>query len=402
MAVKELPAPTSFSLPGANGFPCCDQKSVEIVDMRDDLNQYPFYNPRMVQEEEEKIELEEELLDQEPPPKANLDLDLELDPDPDPELELMALLKSELQPPPTPEAERDKWKVTNGNEDLGTQGYRIESVHPYIEGLPMLHNFRPWSAGSNTSYLSSLEERPVPTEYRSIPVQTSKHLFWANKFTQASEHSLQQINKQLHKSSMDKTTSHQHFVPTNTLCSKKHFHTSTAHTALPATSSQPPPSAHLSSSGLSPAIGLAELIHFASSLAMASSSKTDLPSLEHRIKAKLQKPVEPFTEPIRPATSKQELEKHKETLPKKPPEAREPQKTWNQEGKSFSHPYLDFSKLGNKRTTIEGEVKLLQSPATSPDQLQGAKENSVPGTKKGNPLLLQIHFKLSSPSTPEQ
>uniref|UniRef100_A0A8C8ZNT4 Spermatosis associated 32 n=1 Tax=Prolemur simus TaxID=1328070 RepID=A0A8C8ZNT4_PROSS len=388
-----------MGLTGANGFPCCDQKSVEIVDMRDDLNQHP------VQEEEEKIELEEELLEQEPPPKANLDLDLEPDPDPDPvpELELMALLKSELQPAPTPEAERAKWKVTNGNEDLGTQGYRIESVHPYIEGLPMLHNFRPWSVSSNTSYLSSLGERPVPTDHRSIPVQTSKHLFWANKFTQASEHSLQQeTNEQLHKSSTDKTTSHQHYVPTNTLCSKKHFHASTVHTALPATSSQPPPSAHLSSSSLSPAIGLAELINFASSLALASSSKTDLPSLEHRIKAKLQKPVEPLTQPVRPATNQQELEKHKETLPKKPPKARELQKTWSQEGKSFSHPYLDFSKLGNKRTTIEGEVKLLQSPATSPDQLQGAKENSVPGTKKGNPLLLQIHFKLSSPSTPEQ
>uniref|UniRef100_A0A2K6GTS3 Spermatosis associated 32 n=1 Tax=Propithecus coquereli TaxID=379532 RepID=A0A2K6GTS3_PROCO len=368
---------------GANGFPCCGQKSVEI----------------MVQKEEEKIELEAELLEQEPPPKADLDLD----PDPDPDLELMALLESELQPAPTPEPEGDTWNVTNGNEDLGRQGYRIESVHPYIEGLPMLHNFRPWSMSSNISYLSSLEERPVPTAYRSIPVQTSKHLFWANKLTQASEHSLQrEINMQLHKSSADKTTSHQNFVPTNTLCSRKHFQTSTAHTALPATSSQPLPSTHLSSSNLSPVIGLAELINFASSLAMASSSKTDLPSLEHRIKAKPQKAVEPSTEPIQPTTNKQELEKCKETLSEKPPKAREPQKTWNQEDKSFSHPYLDFSKPGTKRTTIEGEVKLLQPPATSPHQLQGAKENSVPGTKKGNPLLLQIHFKLSSPSTPEK
>ena len=27
-----VPALTSFSLPGANGFPCCDKESVDIVD----------------------------------------------------------------------------------------------------------------------------------------------------------------------------------------------------------------------------------------------------------------------------------------------------------------------------------------------------------------------------------
>ncbi|XP_075850753.1 spermatogenesis-associated protein 32 isoform X2 [Microcebus murinus] len=373
---------------GASGFPCCGQKSVEIVDMRDDLNQHQLYNPRVAQEEEEKME--------ELPPKVNPDLDLDMDLDP----ELMALLKSELQPAPMPGAEGAKWKMTNGNEDLERQGYRIESVHPYIEGLPMLHNFRPWSVSSNTSYLSSLEERQVPTDYRSIPVQTSKHLFWANKLTQASEHSLQQeVNMQLHKSSADKTSSRQNFVPTNTLSSKKHFQTSTTHTALPATSSQPPSSTHLTSSNLLPAIGLTELIHFASSLAMASSSKTDLPSLEHRIKAKSQKVVEPSTEPVQPTTNK---ETDKETLSNKPHGAMGPQKTWNKEEKSFSHPYLDCSKLGTKRTTIEGEVKLLQPSATCPNELQGPKENSVPGNKKGNPLLLQIHFKLSTPSTPEK
>uniref|UniRef100_H0X7M3 Spermatosis associated 32 n=1 Tax=Otolemur garnettii TaxID=30611 RepID=H0X7M3_OTOGA len=386
-----------FSLPGAHGLPCCGQKSVEIVDIRDD-----DLNPQHFQSQ---LEAEQELLEQESPPKVNLDPDPDLGPVPD--LELVTLLKSELHPALNPEVEVDTWKVSDGDEEPKKLEYRIEPVHPYTEGLPLLQNFRPWSMNSNTSYTSSPEESQVFTEHRSIRVQTSKHLFWANKLIQASEHSLQkEINVHLKKSGGDKTTSHlgQNFIHTNTPSSKNQVQTSSAHSDHPATGSQVPPSTHLSSSSLSPAIGLAELINFASSLAMASSSKMNLPNLEHIIKEPVQpstETVQPSTEPVQPAADKQKLGKQEEIPPEKPPEDGEPQKTWNQEDKNLPRSYLDFSKLGAKRATIEGEMKLLQPPAIPPP-LQGARKDSVPGTKKGNPLLLKIHFKVSSPSIPEK
>ncbi|XP_053424200.1 spermatogenesis-associated protein 32 isoform X2 [Nycticebus coucang] len=377
---------------GAHGFPCCGQKSVETVDIRDDLNPNHFQS-QMIKEEDE-MELEAELLEQESPPKVNLDPDPDAGscscPGPVPDLELVTLLKSELHPALNPEVEVDKWKVSDGNEDPKKLEYRIEPVNPYTEGLPLLQNFRPWSMNSNTSYMSSPEESQVFTEHRSIRVQTSKHLFWANKLIQASEHSLQkETNIYVKKNGGDKTTSHpgQNFIHTNTLSSKNQVRTTSAHSDHPATDSQVPPSTHLSSSNLSPAIGLAELINFASSLAIASSSKMNLPSLEHIIKAQSQKaeepstepiqpstePVQPSTEPVQPAADKQELGKQEETPPEKPPEDGDPQKTWNQENKNLPRSYLDFSQPGTKRATIEGEVKLLQPPAISP-QLQGARK----------------------------
>ncbi|XP_006170079.1 spermatogenesis-associated protein 32 [Tupaia chinensis] len=398
---------------GANGFPCCGKESVDIVDTQNDFSQHQLQSqPQVVQEKERR---KAELPEQEPQPKEYLDQapdrNSELEEDQEIERELQDMLQQELCQVPKPEPEQDLEPKDNkttlegcSEEDPEQQRYKVESLHPDSEGMPTPQNFGWWSAKSSCSNRSSIEEDQICT-HRSIRVQTSKHLFWANKLIQASEHSLQRaINMQIDRDSADtKNTS-----PPGQESSTKYIQYSTkqvqilsAHTTLPATSTQDPPSSHLPASNLSPTLGLAELINFASSLAMASSSKMDLPSLEHMIKAPPQKADQTSAEPTQPTTGKQEPEKCSEMLPEKAPKAGEQQATRNQKDKNFPCSYLDFSKLGTKKATIEGEVKLLQPPATSP-QLQEAKEDSVPETKKGNPLLLKIHFKLSSPSTPEK
>nr|XP_031541283.1 spermatogenesis-associated protein 32 [Vicugna pacos] len=346
------------------------------------------------------MELEKELLELEPPHREVVDLDSELELEQKSEasslLELCpaAKLKSKVKLNMEPKLEVPNLEFCS--EDAGPQGYRIESLHPYTEGLAQQDAGR-WHMRSNSSYLGSSEDDQVSTNHRSIRVQTSKHLFWADKLIQASEHSLQkaistQPQPQPVKKSTDETTSHleQQSVPKDTMCSKEQLQDPSAQPALPATGSQP---------SSSPAtIGLADLINFASSLAMASSSKMDLPNLEHMVKAPPQKATEPPTEPT---MDKPEQEKLTNELLEKPLEAGELQKALKQKDKSFPHPYLDFSKQGFKSANIEGEVKFLQPPNMSP-QLQEAVKDSVPGTKKGNPLLLKIHFKLSSPNSPEK
>uniref|UniRef100_A0A8C8WZ86 Spermatogenesis associated 32 n=1 Tax=Panthera leo TaxID=9689 RepID=A0A8C8WZ86_PANLE len=265
--------------------------------------------------------------------------------------------KVELEPEPKP-------------KDPEQQEYRTEFLQPFPQ-----QDISQWSVRSNSSYLSAAEEGRASANHRSIRVQTSKHLFWADKLIQASEHSLQQaVGRQLDKKS----------------------------TAPPAADAQQPPDPHPASPSPSPAIGLAELINFASSLAVASSSNMDLPKLEHVIKAPPQKAEAPSTDPaVPPAVDQPEKEELAKEWLEKPLEAGEPQKAWKQEDKSFPHSYLDFNKPGVKRATIEGEVKLLQAPTISPPP-QGAVEDSLPGTRKGSPLLLKIHFKVSSPSSPEK
>ncbi|XP_059937761.1 spermatogenesis-associated protein 32 [Mesoplodon densirostris] len=390
---------------GANGFPCCDKESVDIVDTQGGINQNQF---QPIQEEDD-MELEKELLELEHPDKEVLRLDPELEPEwkpkpfPQPEMRPVVMLK--------PEAKLDtetKLKVVNlepFSEDPEPQGYKTESLHPYMEGL-MQQDISRWSVRSNSSYLSTTEEDPVSTDHCSICVQTSKHLFWADKLVQASEHSLQQeINVQPIKESTKETACHpdQPSAPKDTVCSKKQSQAPSAQPALPDKVSQQPPSPQPSPSPQT--IGLAELIDFASSLAMASSSRRNLSNLGHVIKAPLQMAMTPSTEPTvdhtaQPTVDKPEQENLTKDALEKPPEepleAREPQGTSKQEDKHFPHPYLDFSKPGFKRLTIEGEVKFLQPPDMSP-QPQGAGKDSG-----GSPLLLKIHFKLSSPTSPEK
>uniref|UniRef100_G3TXC1 Spermatogenesis associated 32 n=1 Tax=Loxodonta africana TaxID=9785 RepID=G3TXC1_LOXAF len=328
-----------FSLPGVNGFSCCGKESVDIMDTQSNLPQHQSES-QFVQEDE--LELEAELLEYEPsPPSPKVGPDMDLDPYPDLDPELEGDLEVNL---PKPESA--------------------------LETEP------------------ELKEEQMSTSYRSICAQTSNHLFWADKNIQASEHSpTPAIGLEPRKNVTNMLTSSRAATSSQTLLT----------------------SPSLSSSSLPAAIGLADLINFASSLVMASSSK-DLPNLEHLIKAPSQKAVEPSTEPAKdpaaqPTRADLELEKPAEVPTEKPSEkpaeAGEPQKVWNEGDKSFPGACLGFNNLGIKRATIEGEVKFLQPPTLALPP-QGARKDSVPGTKKGSPLLLKIHFKLSSPSSPTE
>uniref|UniRef100_A0A452UIF6 Spermatogenesis-associated protein 32 n=1 Tax=Ursus maritimus TaxID=29073 RepID=A0A452UIF6_URSMA len=246
---------------------------------------------------------------------------------------------------------------------------------------------------STSSYLSEAEDDQASANRRSIRVQTSKHLFWADKLIQTSEHSLQRVLHRQPRKNTGKTSGCQdrQCVPGDAMCSKKQLQNSGAQPAPPATDSRQPPNPHPSSSSLSPGIGLADVVNFASSLAVASSSKRDLPSLEHRIRAPPQKPEAPSTDPaVRRATDQPEGKNLSKELLEKPLRAGESQKAWKQEDKNFLHPYLDFSKPGMKRATIEGQVKLLQQPARSPPpqgavkEQQKAEDREIPVVSTGN------------------
>ncbi|XP_017500634.1 spermatogenesis-associated protein 32 isoform X2 [Manis javanica] len=372
---------------GASGFPCCCKESVDIVETQGNINQHGF---QLVPDEDE-MELDNELLELEPPDQSDLNVDPELETDVEPEPEDL----------PQPEAELDvgpKLKATPCNEDPWQQEYMIEPLLPHTEGLT-LKDINQWSMRSDSSYLSPTEEDQLSTKYHSICVQTSKDLFWADKLIQASKHSLERaISTQPDKNNTDKN-SHpdQQSVPTDPLCSKKQLQNPSAQPAPPTTDSQQPPSPDLSSSDLPPAIGLADLTTFMSCLPVAASSKMDLPSLEHVIEAPSQKAMDGAAQPALEQPGQGKLSK--ESL-KEPLGAGEQQKAWKQEDKTFPHTYLDFSKLGIKKTTTEGEVKLLQSPTMSLLP-QGDMKHSVPEIKKVNPLLLKIHLKLSNSPSPE-
>ncbi|KAB1265185.1 Spermatogenesis-associated protein 32 [Camelus dromedarius] len=339
--------------------------------LRGNINQYQFQPTQ----DEDEMELEKELLELEPPHREVVDLDSELELEQKPKasslLELCpaAKLKSEVKLDTEPKLEVPDLEFCS--EDAGPQGYRIQSLHPYTEGLTQ-RDVGQWHMRSNSSYLGSAEDDQVSTNHRSIRVQTSKHLFWADKLIQASEHSLQKAistQPQPVKKSTDETTSHldQQSVPKGTMCSKEQLQDPSAQPALPATGSQP---------SSSPAtIGLADLINFASSLAMASSSKMDLPNLEHMVKAPPQKATEPPTEPTMDEPEQEKLTNELlEKPPEKPLEAGELQKALKQKDKSFPHPYLDVSKQGFKSANIEGEVKFLQPPNMSPQLQEAVKE----------------------------
>ncbi|DAA18317.1 TPA: hypothetical protein BOS_19226 [Bos taurus] len=366
----------SMGVTGANGFPCCGKESVDIMDSQGDINQNQF---QPIQEEDD-MELENELLEPGLPE------------------EKLPQVEPEQKPKPFPQTEPEAKQ-----EDPKPQGYREEFPQPYGDGLTK-PDIRQLSMRSNSSYVSSMDE-----DYRSIHVQTSRHLFWVDRLIQVSEHSLQPvISTQPFQKSTKKTTicPAQQTVPKDTESSKKQSQNPSAQQGPLDKASQktlsPEPSF------CTPTMGLEELINFASTLAMASSSRMDLPRLQHMIKTTPQKAMPPPTEPAvdhaaQPTTDEPEQGKltKDEKPPEEPGEARKPQDAPKQEDEDVPHPYLDLRKPGFKRATIEGELKFLQSPTTSP-QPKGAAKDSVPGTMKGNPLFLKIHFKLSSPSSPEK
>ncbi|XP_032946046.1 spermatogenesis-associated protein 32 [Rhinolophus ferrumequinum] len=350
---------------GANGFPCCSKDSVDVTETPSVINQD--------QQAQEEDQMENELLELEPPRDMDLDLGSELELEMDLDAEAVPQLEPCLTPEFQPTAYLDANVETN-SEDSEQQGYRIESLHPYPEdeGGPAQWDATLWSESSRSSCLCSLEEEEVSTAHRSIHLQTSKHLFWADKLIQTSEHSLhQEINLQHGKKSTGKTTSNvnQEPDPTDTLCSEKQLQNPSTQPA----GSQQPPSAHPSSSSLPPTISLADLISLASSVTMASSSTMDLPNWEHMMKAPPQKTTEPSTAPMveratQPAEDKPERKTLSDLLerpPEKPLDAAELQKVRKQEDENFFHPSPDFSKPGLQRAAIEGNMKLLPSSTVS-------------------------------------
>ncbi|XP_012887384.1 PREDICTED: spermatogenesis-associated protein 32 [Dipodomys ordii] len=340
------PSITSFSLTGANAFPCCGKTSVDIVEKQNDPS-HPH----------QSAEVGAQSVEQKP-----------LFQDPNPEQEENFGLKMNMDP---------IWKVDSleSCSDSSKPEYTIETFHPTAEELAEMQSFNQWSVDS---MCSNPEEDQVLIQRRSIHAQTSRHLFWSDKNVQASENSLQKVIEIQDKGSSKKTTrSHPE---------KKSI--SIATPTLPAACSQKPPvSSSLPVSHLSPPIALSDLINFASSLAIASTSNMNLPSLEKMLKPVLQKAPEASTKPSQPAEEKQELTGKLKTV--------KFQKTWAKQETNFPHPFLEFSKPGMKTATLEGEVKFVQ---TSTMNSQESQDDSVPpGTKKGSPLLLKIHFKLLSP-----
>lgn len=280
-------------------------------------------------------------------------------------------VEPEQKPKPFPQAE-PKAK----QEDPKPQEYREESPQPYGDGLAK-PGIRQLSMRSNSSYVSSVDE-----DYHSIHVQTSRHLFWVDRLIQVSEHSLQPVisTQPIQKSTEEPTRGPaQQTVPKDPGSSKKQSQDPSAQQGPRDKASQKTPSPE--PSFCVPSMGLEELINFASTLAMASSSRMDLPSLQHMIKTTPQKTMPPPTEPAmdhaaQPTTDEPEQENltTDEKPPEEPREAREPQDAPKQEDKDIPHPYLDLGKPGLKRATIEGELKFLQSPPMSPQPEGAAKE----------------------------
>ncbi|XP_054449078.1 spermatogenesis-associated protein 32 [Pteronotus mesoamericanus] len=423
---------------GANGFPCCTKDSVDIIDTQIDIGRHQL----QLTQKEDETELEDESVELESPHDVNLELETAAEDKAVPPLEwcLAPTLKSEATLVSNPEA-------CSAGADPEEQTYRIEPVHPYTDE-PVPRDACQWSIRSNSSYPSHMEEEQASATHHSIRVQTSKHLFWADKHIQASEQGLQwEASRQPGQESTAQPAScpNQKSVPKDTLGSEKPLRNPSPQPELSDTGSGQPPDTHPPSSELATAISLEDLVNFATSLAIASSSKAGLPSLGQMMKAPHAKAAEPAPAPMmenatRPAKEEPEQERLSKLLEKPPEkllEAGEPKKACKQKDQKFLPPYLDCSRLAPYRAIIEGKVKFLQTPAMSSPPAEDRKENrssypspssalalgtslspdppigaqvtlsllhcsSVPGTKKGSPLLLKIHFKLSPPSPPEK
>ncbi|KAM8811963.1 spermatogenesis-associated protein 32 [Rhynchonycteris naso] len=295
---------------GAYGFPCCSKNSVDILDTQVDINQH------LQQAQQEDKVKENKLQELEPAQKLSLDLDTELglemeaDAKDVPPLEWCPepmhkpeALNTELgqeveanakdvpplecpEPMLKPEAKLEP-SLTACNEDLEEQKYRIESIYPYTEELTNQDTCQQ-NGRSNSSNSISMKEEQASAFQQSIHVQTSKHLFWADKHTQASERSLQwNSSMKPGEKSTDKTTNNlnQESASVDTLCSEKQHQNPNTQPEFSDTGSEKPPSTHSSSTSLPPVLDLEDLVKFASSLALASSSNMDLPKLENIMKA---------------------------------------------------------------------------------------------------------------------
>lgn len=271
------------------------------------------------------------------------------DPGPVPQLEEV---EPELSSEPIPEAKGDS-PTGSHTESPEQQNYRIESLKPYEEEPTTANDFRPWGGDVNSTNKEEVgEEEQMCGPFRSIPVQTSKHLFWSNKLIQASEHSLQRALEKQHKSPRE----------------KRSISISQVYTECTQRPSSPPGPCSTTPA----ALGLADLINFASSLAVASSSNMALPNLENIIKGtseKSQNTSLDFCQPLQSIKFAQATQITQISSEKQDKSS----ENWTQETRNVACSYLDIKQAGLKTATIQGEVKLIQTPAASP-QVQEAKE----------------------------
>ncbi|KAG8505029.1 Spermatogenesis-associated protein 32 [Galemys pyrenaicus] len=317
---------------------------------------------QQLSQEEDEMELETELLELDRPSKTCLDLD--------PELEM----KTTPRPQPQLQAKLDVESSLRSYQEVPEpQADRTESLHASLEELRQ-QDINPWNMRSNSIYLRPAEEVRVPSNHHSIRVQTSKHLFWADKLIQTSQESLERaISMHFDEKSISETSSdsNQAWVPEDTVSSKEQLQTQSSQSVVPATKPEQPLS-HTPPPELSPAIDLAELVNLATSLAMASSNKPAMePATEPTTVPAMEPPTEPPTEPVvdgaaQPAADQTEQEKFTQALVEKPLEDRMPQRAWMQESKNILYPYFDFKKPGVMRATFEGKVKFLHPPDMFP------------------------------------
>ncbi|XP_006776978.1 PREDICTED: spermatogenesis-associated protein 32 [Myotis davidii] len=312
--------------------------------------------PQPAQEEDE--EEEDESLHLNVPPKEDPEQDTKLvqEANTPPPLE-------EYCPAPMlkPEAKKDS-SLKVCNEDL-------ESSQP-LEGALTQPDTQQWNVRSSSITSPSpsiMDVEQVDSTHRSIFVQTSKHLFWADKDIQASEHSLDLETGLQRGKSTEKIASPLNQKAAPEPVPVKQFQDASTQAELSEPGTGQPSDTHLPSPCLTPAINLQDLVNFASSLAIASSSNRDLPSLEHIMKSPPRKAVEPSPVPtVESATPPAKGEPEQEKLPElqeraseKSLEAGEPLESAKQEDKTL-HPYFDFSKPEPQRTAFKGKVKFIQ------------------------------------------
>nr|KAF6296042.1 hypothetical protein mMyoMyo1_009172 [Myotis myotis] len=237
--------------------------------------------------QEEDEEEEDELLHLNVPPKEDPEQDTKLvqEANTPPPLEYCPPWEYWPAPMLKPEAKQDS-SLKVCNEDL-------ESSQPLEGALTQQDSI-------TSPSITDVEQ--VDSTHRSIFVQTSKHLFWADKDIQASEHSLD-LETGMHRGeSTEKIASPLNQKAAPEPVPVKQFQDESTQAELSEPGTRQPSDTHLPYPCLTPAINLQDLVNFASSLAIASSSNRDLPSLEHMMKSPPQKAVEPSTVPMAPST----------------------------------------------------------------------------------------------------
>nr|XP_020853293.1 spermatogenesis-associated protein 32 [Phascolarctos cinereus] len=174
---------------GGNGFPCCSKKSVEVVETHDDFHD-PDPQPEPV---EDDIELLDDTLDLEA--EQDVESESELESELEPEPQLLPESESELEdevPVPVPvsvfvQTSNLAFNLAPRNMPPGPRvNVQIQTAVGPKGTLELSISHEPRSP------------EPLPVKdglhhtFRSVFVQTSKHLFQMDKLIQASDHRLKQ------------------------------------------------------------------------------------------------------------------------------------------------------------------------------------------------------------------